>query len=50
MPIITTNYRQIPAISNSDLTEFRNYLFGRPNFKPQKAFGFGSALHEMILG
>jgi hypothetical protein len=42
-------YRQIPAISNSDLTEFRNYLFGRPNSKPQKAFDFGTALHEMIL-
>jgi hypothetical protein len=49
MKTIVTNYRQIPAISNSDLTEFRNYLFGRPNFKPQKAFDFGSALHEMIL-
>jgi PDDEXK-like domain of unknown function (DUF3799) len=42
-------YRQIPAISNSDLTEFRNYLFGRPNFKPQRAFDFGSVLHETIL-
>lgn len=49
MPTLTTNYRQIPAISNSDLTEFRNYFFGRPNFKPQKAFDFGTALHEMIL-
>ncbi|WP_298359812.1 PD-(D/E)XK nuclease-like domain-containing protein [Runella sp.] len=49
MPIITTNYRQIPAISNSDLTEFKNHLFGRSNFKPQKAFDFGTALHEMIL-
>lgn len=42
-------YRQIPAISNSDLTEFRNYFFGRPNFKPKKAFDFGATLHEMIL-
>jgi hypothetical protein len=49
MTLITTNYRQIPAISNSDLTEFRNYLFGRPNFKPQRAFDFDAALHEMIL-
>lgn len=43
------NYRQIPAISNSDLTDFKNYLFGRKPYKPQKAFDFGSVLHETIL-
>ncbi len=43
------NLRQIPAIANSDLTEFKNFLFGKPNFKPQKAFDFGTALHEMVL-
>ena len=42
-------YRQIPAISNSDLTDFKNYLFGRKFRKPQKAFDFGSVLHETIL-
>jgi PDDEXK-like domain of unknown function (DUF3799) len=49
MTLKMLNYRQIPAISNSDLNEFRNYLFGRPNFKPQRAFDFGSVLHETIL-
>ena len=43
------NYRQIPAISNSDLTEFKNCIFGRKPFKPVKAFEFGSVLHETIL-
>lgn len=42
-------YRSIPRISNSDLTEFRNFLFGRSERKPVKAFAFGTALHEMIL-
>lgn len=42
-------YRSIPSISNSDLTEFRNFLFGRSERKPVKAFAFGTALHEMIL-
>jgi PDDEXK-like domain of unknown function (DUF3799) len=42
-------YRQIPAISNSDLTEFKNHIFGRKFRKPQKAFDFGSVLHETIL-
>jgi PDDEXK-like domain of unknown function (DUF3799) len=43
------NYRQIPAISNSDLTEFRNFLFNKKFRKPQRAFDFGSVLHETIL-
>lgn len=42
-------YRSIHRISNSDLTEFRNFLFGRSERKPVKAFAFGTALHEMIL-
>ncbi|MPR31807.1 PD-(D/E)XK nuclease-like domain-containing protein [Salmonirosea aquatica] len=42
-------YRSIPRISNSDLTEFRNFLFGRSEKIPVKAFAFGTALHEMIL-
>ena len=42
-------YRSIPRISNSDLTEFRNFLFGRSERNPVKAFAFGAALHEMIL-
>ena len=43
------NYRSLPRISNSDLTEFRNFLFNRTERKPVKAFAFGTALHEMIL-
>ena len=43
------NYRQYPAISNSDLTEFRDFLFGFNRFKPYKAFEVGSAVHEALL-
>ena len=48
-PSTGEQYRQIPAISNSDLTEYKHYLFGRKFRKPQKAFEFGSILHETIL-
>ncbi len=43
------DYRSLPRISNSDLTEFRNHLFGYKPYKPVKAMQFGSALHELIL-
>ena len=43
------NYRQLPRISNSDLTEFKDYIFGEKQVKPVHAFAFGSALHELIL-
>ena len=43
------NYRSIPRISNSDLSEFRNVLFNRKFRKPEKASVFGTVLHEMIL-
>ena len=49
IPIPYMNYRSLPRISNSDLTQFRNFLFGRTERKPVKAFAFGTALHEMIL-
>jgi hypothetical protein len=44
-----TQYRQLPRIANSDLSEFRDHLFGLKSFKPEKAFAFGSMLHELIL-
>jgi hypothetical protein len=44
-----TQYRQLPRIANSDLSEFRDHLFGLKSFKPEKAFAFGSTLHELIL-
>ncbi|OIN61219.1 PD-(D/E)XK nuclease-like domain-containing protein [Arsenicibacter rosenii] len=43
------NYRSIPRISNSDLTEFKNHIFGYNKKKPVAAFAFGTALHELIL-
>lgn len=43
------DYRSIPRISNSDLTEFRNHLFRYQVYKPAKAFAFGSALHQLLL-
>lgn len=42
-------YRDIPRISNSDLTAFKHTLFGMDYKVPQKAFAFGNALHELIL-
>ena len=42
-------YRSIPRISNSDLTEFRNLIFGYRPKTPVKAFAFGSTLHELII-
>ncbi|GAA4461880.1 hypothetical protein GCM10023189_37890 [Nibrella saemangeumensis] len=43
------DYRSIPRISNSDLTEFKNVVFGYQAPKPVAAFAFGRALHELIL-
>ncbi|MFY7908429.1 MAG: PD-(D/E)XK nuclease-like domain-containing protein [Emticicia sp.] len=47
--VFINNYRAYPSISNSDLTEFKNYLFGLNPFKPYKAFAFGSVLHSKLL-
>ncbi|GGD45886.1 hypothetical protein GCM10011514_07340 [Emticicia aquatilis] len=46
-PLGDGGYRQYPAISNSDLTEFRDFIFGIKRFKPVNAFG--SAFHEVLL-
>ena len=43
------DYRSLNRISNSDLTEFRDFVFGYKSYKPAKAMQFGSALHELIL-
>lgn len=43
------DYRSLPRISNSDLTEFKHFIFGEVQYKPVNAFAFGSALHELIL-
>lgn len=43
------HYRQIPAYSNSRLTEIRNQLMGRKEIKPARAFVFGTAFHEHVL-
>lgn len=48
-PLGGGGYRQYPAISNSDLTEFRDFIFGIKRFKPVNAFAFGSAFHEILL-
>ena len=43
-------YRALPRISNSDLGDFEDKVFNRPfREKPQKAFSFGTAVHELIL-
>lgn len=43
------DYRSLPRISNSDLSELKADVFGEVREKPVKAFAFGSALHELIL-
>ncbi|MCK8495844.1 PD-(D/E)XK nuclease-like domain-containing protein [Spirosoma sp. RP8] len=43
------DYRSLPRISNSDLTEFKNRIFGYRPYQPASALAFGSALHELIL-
>ncbi len=43
------NYRSLPRIANSDLTEFKRFIFGEKHYKPVNAFAFGSTLHELIL-
>lgn len=43
------NYRKIPRISNSDLTEFKYKLFNIERRIPLKAFAFGSAFHQLLL-
>lgn len=42
-------YRSLPRISNSDLSEFEAWLFGRTRFIPQRAFAFGSLFHQVLL-
>jgi len=50
MQVLTPdNYRQFPAFSNSDLTEYERFLLGEPNRKPVKAFAEGSAFHQLLL-
>lgn len=43
------HYRSLPRISNSDLTELHNNIFGIIRPKPVKAFAFGSLIHSLIL-
>ena len=43
-------YRALPRISNSDLGDFEDLVFNRPErVKPMTAFSFGTAVHELIL-
>lgn len=47
--MLPIDYRNIPRISNSDLTAFKNKLFGIDFKIPEKAFAFGSAFHQLVL-
>lgn len=42
-------YRNLPRISNSDLSEFEAWLFGRTRFIPERAFAIGSLFHQVLL-
>lgn len=43
------NYRSLPRIANSDLTELKNHLFGKPDFKSSPAQEFGTRFHDLLL-
>ena len=43
------DYWSIPRISNSRLTQFRNWLFGIRKSEPKRVYSLGSALHERLL-
>lgn len=43
------DYRSYPAVSNSDLTEFRDVLFPRPARSLANAFATGEVLHRCLL-
>lgn len=42
-------YRQLRRISNSNLSQFRDYLFGRKSYIPPRTATFGRALHATLL-
>lgn len=43
------DYRSLPRISNSDLSDFHNHLFGIDRPKPVSAFDFGTLTHTLTL-
>jgi hypothetical protein len=43
------DYRSIPRIANSDLTELKNYLFGKPDLQSSPAQEFGTRFHDLLL-
>ncbi len=42
-------YRRLPRIANSDLTELKNQLFGKPDFQNSPAQEFGTRFHDLLL-
>ncbi|MDB5240563.1 MAG: hypothetical protein JWP57_1188 [Spirosoma sp.] len=42
-------YRQVPHIANSDLTELKNFLFGLPQHQHSPAQAFGTRFHDFLL-
>jgi len=43
------DYRSLPRIANSDLTELKNHLFGKPDFQSGPAQEFGTRFHDLLL-
>ena len=43
------DYRRLPRIANSDLTELKNNLFGKPDFQSSPAQEFGTRFHDLLL-
>jgi len=42
-------YRQLPRIANSDLTDLKNHLFGKLDFQSSPAQEFGTRFHDLLL-
>ena len=43
------NYRSLPRIANSDLTELKNKLFGMPDSQSSPTQEFGTRFHDLLL-
>lgn len=43
------DYRSIPRIANSDLSEFENFIFGRKTYYSSKALSTGQEVHRHLL-
>ena len=43
------DYRQLPRVANSDLTELKNHILGYPKRSYSEAMEFGTRFHDLLL-